>query len=99
MKFYFCTFPLNGHHEVIIMKLNELATQLGGLAAQLDKASSEIVAKIDELETALADTEIPDEATVMIEELKAQAQALDDIVPDAPLTAPAECPPLNAPAE
>ena len=71
------------------MKLNELATQLNGLAAQLDKASGEIVAKIDELETALVDTEIPDEAAVMLEELKIKAQALDDIVPDAVPVEPA----------
>lgn len=71
------------------MKLNELATALTGLSAQFNKATAEIVAKISDLETALADTDIPDEATVMIEELKAQAKALDDIVPDAP---PAEPP-------
>lgn len=95
MKFSFCTFTLNCNHEVIIMKLNELATQLSGLAAQLDKASAEIVAKIDELETALVDTEIPDEATVMIEELKAKAQALDDIVPDAVPVEPTPEPPAE----
>lgn len=82
MKFSFCSFLICNNNEVISMKLNELATQLSGLAVQLDKAAAEIVGKIDELETALADTEIPDEATVMIEELKAKAQALDDIVPD-----------------
>mgnify|MGYP001766201502 CR=1 FL=1 len=85
MKFSFCSFTLNCNHEVILMKLSELAMQLSALAAQLDKAAGEIVAKIDDLETALADTEIPEEAATAIEELKAKAQALDDIVPDAPV--------------
>ena len=86
-------YPPN--HEDLLMKLNELAAQLNGLATQLDKATVEILTKIGELETALVDTEIPDEAAVMIEELKARAKALDDIVPD---VVPEE-PPVDPPIE
>jgi hypothetical protein len=72
--------------------LNELATVLTGLATQLDKASAEILGKIAELETALLESEVPDEAAVLIEDLKAKAQALDDIVPDAPPVEPPAAP-------
>lgn len=78
-------------HEVILMKLNDLATQLNGLAMQLNKAAAEILGKIADLETALYATDVPEDAAAAIEALKAQAQALDDIVPDvAPVEPPVE---------
>lgn len=74
----------NPTNKVMLMKLNELATQLSGLALQLDKATTEILTKIDDLEDALAATEIPEDALTALEALKVQARALDDVVPDVP---------------
>jgi hypothetical protein len=69
------------HMEVKIM--SELANVLTGISAQLTKAKDEIVKKIADLETALATAGgIPEDAQVALDALKAQAQVLDDIVPD-----------------
>lgn len=66
------------------MKVTELATLLVGLSAQLQKAQGEIIAKIEALEKTLDAVELPDEALDALENLRSQAQVLDDIVPDAP---------------
>ena len=70
------------HGEEILMKVSELAASVSALSAQLAKAQGEILGKIDALEAALVDVELPDEAVEALEGLRVGAQALDDIVPD-----------------
>jgi hypothetical protein len=70
-------------------KLSELANKLGALDEQLTKAKDEILAKLDELQTALADMDIPADAQAILDNLGTLAQTLDDIVPD-PAPAPEE---------
>jgi len=65
------------------MKLSELPAAIAGVSAQLTKAQDEILAKIAAMEDALIDVELPEEAIVAINALRTDAQALDDIVPDA----------------
>lgn len=74
--------PILSAIEVIEMKLSELAVQLTNIDAKLTEASAEIVAKIDALQLALADAEIPADATALIDEITLKATALADIVPD-----------------
>lgn len=50
------------------------------LVAQLGKAKAEVLSKIDELEAQIAAGETPD-----LTALKDAVQALDDVVPDAPV--------------
>jgi len=69
--------------EEIMAKLNELATTLAALDAQLGKAKDEIIAKIAELQAALTDVELPADAQAALDSLTAKVQALDDVVPDA----------------
>lgn len=69
------------------MKLSDLTAQVHAVDEQLTKAKAEILAKIDELTTALADMEIPPEAVEALAALATTAQGLDDIVPDAPVAA------------
>lgn len=73
-----------GQQGEMLMKLSELLDALIGLQDQIDKAKTEIITKITELETALADVDLPAEAQTKMSELVALAQALDDIVPDQP---------------
>lgn len=70
--------------ETIMTTVNEVAATLVTLSNELAKARVEIVAKIDELTAALANVTLPPEAEQALADLAAQAQALDDIVPDAP---------------
>ena len=70
------------HSEDILMKVSELAAAISELSAQLAKAQGEILGKIDALEAALVDVELPIEAVTALEGLRVGAQALDDIVPD-----------------
>ncbi len=76
--------------DLIMAQITELAGIINGAVAQLDKAKAEITGKIDslqariaELEAALASTQIPADAQAALDNLKADAQALDDVVPDA----------------
>lgn len=63
------------------------------IADQLAKAKTEIVTKIADLEAQIAAGETPD-----LEPLKALAQSLDDVVPDAPVEEPpVEEPPVEEP--
>ena len=66
----------------IIADIKELAEILQEVKDRLDKATVEIVKKINDLVEALANTEIPADAMAVIEGLKAAAAALDEIVPD-----------------
>jgi len=72
--------------------VNEVAATLVSVSNELAKARGEILGKIDELTAALANVSLPPEAEAALTELAAQAQALDDIVPDAPMPAPEEPP-------
>jgi hypothetical protein len=80
LNFYGCTFFLN--FEDLSMKLSELSGLLNDVLAQLAKAKAEILDKIESLETALADVELPQDAQDALAALVAKAQALDDVVPD-----------------
>ena len=70
------------HTKEILMKLSELTTAIAGVSAQLTKAQNEILSRINALENALIDVELPEDAASAIESLRTQTQALDDIVPD-----------------
>ena len=63
-------------------KLSELKALLAAIDEKLDKARIEITTKIDELQNALVDVEIPADAQAALDELATAAQALDDVVPD-----------------
>ena len=64
------------------MKVSELGAAVAELSAQLAKVRVEILGKIDALEVALADEELPEEAVTALGDLRETVQALDDIVPD-----------------
>lgn len=66
------------------MKVSELATALGAIETQITKAQDEIVKEIQALKDALADVEVPAEATASITRLSTLAQALDDLNVDQP---------------
>jgi len=75
-----------------------LVDELKSIKDQLEKAKSEIVGKVENLETAVAASGTPSaEVTDAVAELKAVAQSLDDLVPDSVVEAPAE--EVEAPAE
>jgi len=65
-------------------KLSELAATLANLSDKLDKAKIEIVTEITKLKEGMGNADIPPEAQASLERLSALAQALDDIIPDAP---------------
>jgi ACT domain-containing protein len=82
LNFYGCTFFLNSDED-LSMKLSELSGLLNDVLAQLAKAKAEILDKIESLETALSDVDLPEDAVAALAALSAKAQALDDVVPDA----------------
>lgn len=74
-------------------KLTELKSAVDAVNSQVAKAFGEIrslidqqSAKIEELTKQLGDADIPADAQASLDALKALAQKLDDIVPDAPPT-------------
>ena len=68
---------------LVMAKLNELAEQLNRITAQLEKARVEVVERVNALVAALEDVGLPAEAEAALEALKAKAQELDDLNPDA----------------
>ncbi|MCV7354483.1 hypothetical protein [Mycolicibacterium fluoranthenivorans] len=92
--------------EETITQIKEIAmsaTQdaVDAIAAQLTRAKDEISSEITKLEEQVAQGQAPD-----LTALKAAAQALDDVVPDAPVEQPVEPveppvsdEPVDAPAE
>lgn len=79
---------------VVFIELNNYLKEIAMSAAQdavdqittqLGNVKDEIVGKIADLEAQIAAGETPD-----LTALKAAAQALDDVVPDAPVDTPAE---------
>jgi uncharacterized membrane protein YfbV (UPF0208 family) len=75
-------FYLPSTLEVIMSNLSQLATALITIQNQLAKAQEEILEKIDTLQDALANVELPAEAEQALTDLINRAQALDDVVPD-----------------
>lgn len=89
-------------------QVNDLATQLQNINAQLNKAKEEIVNRVAELQTALQNVQLPADAEAALASLAVAAQALDDLNPDPepvaepePESAPEPAPedPEPAPAE
>lgn len=87
-----CTAELNHLKRALMTKIAELSAIVTDAVAQLDKAHAEIVGKQDELlsqisalEDALSNMndELPEDAVAALGALKAAAQSLDDVVPDA----------------
>ncbi len=64
--------------------LNELETTLNQVDDKLDKAKTEITAEIAKLREQLGNVTLPAGAEAALTRLEAAAQALDDIIPDAP---------------
>lgn len=64
---------------VILMRLNELATNLTALADQVDK----IVKEVQALKDALTNVDLPPEATAALDRLSAAIKTADDLNPDA----------------
>jgi len=64
------------------MKVSEIAATVNALSEQLVKVQVEILGKIEALETALTDVDLPEEAADALNALRGNVQAIDDIVPD-----------------
>lgn len=78
---------INNHFKLKTMALSqaELAQELRNVTAQNEKSRTEILAKIADLETALANAgSTTPEVDEAVAALKASVQTDDDIVPDAP---------------
>lgn len=78
-------------HETIMAKIATLEATLTEVAAKTTKALGEIRTKVDALNAAIDDlsaqlqnADLPAGAEAKLTELQGLAQALDDIVPDAP---------------
>ena len=66
------------------MNQTELAQALSEVKTQADKAKAEIVGKISDLETAIANAgSTTPEVDAALEALKGTVQGIDDVVPDA----------------
>lgn len=69
--------------EELLMKVSELSAAIAALSAQLARVQDEILSKIADLEAALGDADVPEEAADALTALRLTVQALDDLVPDA----------------
>lgn len=72
--------------EKIMTKVSDLYAQLVAIDNQLTKAQTEILGKIQELQDALQNVALPADAEQAFTDLKTATQALDNIVPDVPIT-------------
>lgn len=77
-------------------KVTELATKIDAVSDKLGKASGEILSEIATLRSAAG--ELPADAEASLARLESMAQALDDIIPDAPEQQSTEAPATDAPA-
>lgn len=68
--------------EAIEMKLDELVPVLNGLSDQLTKVQTEITGKLDELEAALANPDLPAEVQPLVDGMRESLASLDGLVPD-----------------
>lgn len=68
----------------IMSQLDTLETRLNAITATLGKAAGEIVTELTALREAITGIDLPPAALTALENLEAQAKALDDIIPDAP---------------
>lgn len=68
--------------------MSEVQDAVDSVVAQLGRAKEEILGEISALEAVVASGEVPD-----LSALKQAAQALDDVVADAPVDAPVEAAP------
>lgn len=64
------------------MKLDELVPVLNGLSDQLTKVQTEITGKLDELEAALANPDLPAEVQPLVDGMRESLASLDGLVPD-----------------
>ena len=79
--------PLTLMAAILITKevfMSEVQSAVDAVVAQLGKAKDEIVSKIADVEAQLEAASVPAEV-VDLSALKAAAQALDDVVADAPV--------------
>lgn len=81
---------INNKLDKIIMKQSELAANLEGVSSQLSKAKDEILAELDKLRA--SDPDLSPEGIAAVQKLGNIAQALDDVIADAP-------PPVEPPVE
>lgn len=77
MPFIFSSRNLVTRRELRSIIMGAVQDAVNQITTQLGKAKNEILDKITDLETQIAAGETPD-----LTELKAAAQALDDVVPD-----------------
>lgn len=77
--FFFYPHPTT---EILLMKVAEVSTAIAEVSVQLAKVRGEILGKIEALETALTDVDLPEDAVDALNALRGEAQAIDDIVPD-----------------
>lgn len=75
---------LNTKLTHIMSQLDQLESRLTALSATLSKATGEITNELSALREALVSIELPPAAVAALENLEAQAAALDAIIPDAP---------------
>jgi seryl-tRNA synthetase len=85
-----CAKEENTQHKEVMAKFNELAEQLTVVAAQVNKAKTEIISatqvlqdKVSALEAAITNGDVPENVLAAFNEVKSAAQAVDDLNPDA----------------
>lgn len=77
--------PLVMEQSELNEELKKLATQQAKIAAEQAERSDALLEKIDELTAIIEDADnVTDEVQESLTALKAAAQALDDVIPDAP---------------
>lgn len=69
---------------IIVATTQQVLDAIAGIGAQLSKATTELVGKIEALEAEAGQDEFADLDSILakLADLKTSAQALDDIVPD-----------------
>lgn len=73
-------------NQTIMSKVNELAGELTAVKDKLTKIGTEtssLLTKIDALTEQLANQDLPADAQAALDDLKTQAQVVDELVPDA----------------
>lgn len=74
---------INNLKTVIMSQLAQIEARIAAVNETLAKVAGEITNEITTLREALANVELPPAAAAALEQLEAQAQALDAIIPDA----------------